>query len=68
MDSASNEILRIIRIIVIIAIVYSSHILIYTYNLGKKEAKRLTTSLETYSRSYMFSTENGNALIWWRYY
>lgn len=45
MDSASNEILRIIRIILIIAIVYSfTHILIYTQFEGKK-AERLTTSL-----------------------
>lgn len=47
MDSASNEILRIIRIILIIAIVYSfTHILLYTqFGKKKKKAKRLTTSL-----------------------
>lgn len=65
MDSASNEILRIIRIIVIIAIVYSfTHILIYT-QFGKKKLKDLPPHFMTYSRSYMFSLQkrNGNYVI-----
>lgn len=46
MDSANNEILRIIRIILIIAIVYSfTHILIYTQFGKKKKAERLITTL-----------------------
>ena len=66
MDSASNEILRIIRIILIIAIVYSfTHILLYTQFGKKKKLKDLPPHFMTYSRSYMFSLQkrNGNYVI-----